>query len=91
VQIQPSVISGGKMREYQMQGLNWLIHLYDNGINGGWVGGAGVQVVGGVENVWGRRKHAGEESNWGPGDCSCPRIYNAPPTSAAGTPHTAPT
>jgi hypothetical protein len=22
------------MREYQMQGLNWLIHLYDNGING---------------------------------------------------------
>jgi hypothetical protein len=32
--IQPSVISGGKMREYQLQGLNWLIHLYDNGING---------------------------------------------------------
>jgi hypothetical protein len=22
------------MREYQLQGLNWLIHLYDNGING---------------------------------------------------------
>ncbi len=31
---QPSVIKGGQMREYQMQGLNWLIHLYDNGING---------------------------------------------------------
>ena len=31
---QPSVISGGTMREYQLQGLNWLIHLYDNGING---------------------------------------------------------
>ena len=31
---QPSVIKGGIMREYQMQGLNWLIHLYDNGING---------------------------------------------------------
>ena len=31
---QPSVIQGGTMREYQMQGLNWLIHLYDNGING---------------------------------------------------------
>jgi hypothetical protein len=28
------VITGGKLREYQMQGLNWLIHLYDNGING---------------------------------------------------------
>ncbi|GMH40196.1 hypothetical protein BSKO_08100 [Bryopsis sp. KO-2023] len=32
--VQPSVVSGGKMRDYQMQGLNWLIHLYDNGING---------------------------------------------------------
>jgi SWI/SNF-related matrix-associated actin-dependent regulator of chromatin subfamily A member 5 len=31
---QPSVIKFGKMREYQLQGLNWLIHLYDNGING---------------------------------------------------------
>lgn len=31
---QPSIITGGKMRDYQMQGLNWLIHLYDNGING---------------------------------------------------------
>ena len=31
---QPSVIKHGIMREYQMQGLNWLIHLYDNGING---------------------------------------------------------
>ena len=32
--VQPSCISHGTMREYQMQGLNWLIHLYDNGING---------------------------------------------------------
>ena len=32
--MQPSVIKGGQMREYQLQGLNWLIHLYDNGING---------------------------------------------------------
>ncbi|KAK9868512.1 hypothetical protein WJX84_000615 [Apatococcus fuscideae] len=31
---QPSVIANGTMREYQLQGLNWLIHLYDNGING---------------------------------------------------------
>ncbi|KAL4447228.1 hypothetical protein ABPG77_007261 [Micractinium sp. CCAP 211/92] len=34
LQVQPSVITGGKLREYQIQGLNWLIHLYDNGING---------------------------------------------------------
>lgn len=32
--MQPSVVKGGTMREYQLQGLNWLIHLYDNGING---------------------------------------------------------
>jgi hypothetical protein len=32
--VQPSIIKFGKMREYQIQGLNWLIHLYDNGING---------------------------------------------------------
>ena len=34
LQVQPAIISGAVMREYQMQGLNWLIHLYDNGING---------------------------------------------------------
>ncbi|KAH7616623.1 hypothetical protein Ndes2526B_g08720 [Nannochloris sp. 'desiccata'] len=34
LQVQPSIIGHGKMREYQIQGLNWLIHLYDNGING---------------------------------------------------------
>ena len=34
LQVQPSIITGGVLREYQMQGLNWLIHLYDNGING---------------------------------------------------------
>jgi SWI/SNF-related matrix-associated actin-dependent regulator of chromatin subfamily A member 5 len=32
--VQPSCIKFGKMRDYQLQGLNWLIHLYDNGING---------------------------------------------------------
>jgi hypothetical protein len=34
LQVQPSVIVNGLMREYQIQGLNWLVHLYDNGING---------------------------------------------------------
>ena len=27
-------IKFGQMREYQLAGLNWLIRLYDNGING---------------------------------------------------------
>ncbi|QSL67055.1 hypothetical protein MERGE_001442 [Pneumocystis wakefieldiae] len=30
----PPYIVGGKMRDYQVQGLNWLISLYENGING---------------------------------------------------------
>lgn len=32
--VQPSVIVGGKMRQYQIQGLNWLIRLFDRGLNG---------------------------------------------------------
>jgi len=34
LQTQPSCIKFGTMRDYQLQGLNWMIHLYDNGING---------------------------------------------------------
>lgn len=30
----PSYIKNGIMRDYQVQGLNWLISLYENGING---------------------------------------------------------
>ena len=32
--MQPSIITGTTLRDYQLQGLNWLIHLYDNGVNG---------------------------------------------------------
>jgi hypothetical protein len=32
--VQPSVIKNGTMRGYQVQGLNWLIRLYERGING---------------------------------------------------------
>jgi len=31
---QPACIQHGKMRPYQLEGLNWLIRLYENGING---------------------------------------------------------
>lgn len=27
-------VKAGKMRDYQVRGLNWLISLYENGING---------------------------------------------------------
>ncbi|XP_069545380.1 SWI/SNF-related matrix-associated actin-dependent regulator of chromatin subfamily A member 5 isoform X1 [Brachyistius frenatus] len=30
----PSYVKAGKMRDYQVRGLNWLISLYENGING---------------------------------------------------------
>merc|ERR1711962_1711696 len=30
----PSYIEGGTMRDYQIRGLNWMISLYENGING---------------------------------------------------------
>ncbi|KAF2502490.1 ISWI chromatin-remodeling complex ATPase ISW2 [Lophium mytilinum] len=31
---QPSLVTGGTMRSYQLEGLEWLISLYNNGING---------------------------------------------------------
>lgn len=30
----PPYIEGGEMRDYQIRGLNWMISLYENGING---------------------------------------------------------
>ena len=29
-----TVVKGGEMRDYQVRGLNWMISLYENGING---------------------------------------------------------
>ena len=31
---QPSIITGGKLREYQIEGLQWMVRLCENGING---------------------------------------------------------
>jgi SWI/SNF-related matrix-associated actin-dependent regulator of chromatin subfamily A member 5 len=31
---QPSVLKGGKLRDYQLEGLNWLARLYSSGISG---------------------------------------------------------
>ena len=30
----PAYIKNGKMRDYQVRGLNWMISLYEHGING---------------------------------------------------------
>lgn len=31
---QPKLVTGGKLKEYQLDGLEWLITLYENGLNG---------------------------------------------------------
>ena len=31
---QPSTLTGGSLKEYQLDALNWLINLYENGLNG---------------------------------------------------------
>lgn len=30
----PHYVKNGEMRDYQVRGLNWMISLYENGING---------------------------------------------------------
>ncbi|CAO3702569.1 unnamed protein product [Rhizopus stolonifer] len=30
----PKYVTGGSLREYQIQGLNWMVSLFENGING---------------------------------------------------------
>ncbi|KAA8493126.1 Chromatin structure-remodeling complex subunit snf21 [Porphyridium purpureum] len=34
VEEQPKMMLGGKLKEYQMQGLQWMVSLYNNGMNG---------------------------------------------------------
>jgi len=31
---QPSVLKNGTLRDYQLEGLNWMVRLYNNGISG---------------------------------------------------------
>lgn len=31
---QPNILAGGKLKEYQMKGLHWLVSLYNNHLNG---------------------------------------------------------
>eukprot|EP01122_Echinamoeba_exundans_P009930 TRINITY_DN357_c1_g1_i1.p1 TRINITY_DN357_c1_g1~~TRINITY_DN357_c1_g1_i1.p1 ORF type:complete len:1327 (-),score=458.36 TRINITY_DN357_c1_g1_i1:56-4036(-) len=34
IKVQPSILVGGKLKEYQMDGLTWLISLFNNKLNG---------------------------------------------------------
>ena len=31
---QPTLITGAKLRDYQLAGVQWMISLYENGLNG---------------------------------------------------------
>jgi ATP-dependent DNA helicase len=31
---QPSLVTGGVLKDYQLAGVEWLISLYENGLNG---------------------------------------------------------
>ena len=31
---QPHILSGGKLKEYQVKGLQWMVSLYNNKLNG---------------------------------------------------------
>ncbi|XP_043829923.1 probable global transcription activator SNF2L1 isoform X4 [Dromiciops gliroides] len=33
-EVSPSYVKGGTLRDYQVRGLNWMISLYENGVNG---------------------------------------------------------
>lgn len=41
----PVYIKNGKMRDYQVQGLNWLISLFEHGINGVLADEMGITLV----------------------------------------------
>jgi SWI/SNF-related matrix-associated actin-dependent regulator of chromatin subfamily A member 5 len=34
LEVQPSCLQGGQLRDYQLTSVNWLIGLYESGING---------------------------------------------------------
>jgi len=34
LEVQPSILVGGQLRDYQLTSVNWLIGLYESGING---------------------------------------------------------
>ncbi|EMS62916.1 Transcription activator BRG1 [Triticum urartu] len=51
---QPTYLNGGKLREYQMNGLRWLVSLYNNNLNGILADemGLGKTVQNNLEELW---------------------------------------
>ncbi|KAF0990376.1 hypothetical protein HZS_6206, partial [Henneguya salminicola] len=67
----PSFIKGGRMRDYQIRGLNWLISLYNNGINGILADEMGLGKTLQTISLLGYMKHFGNNS--GPHIVICPK------------------
>jgi ATP-dependent helicase STH1/SNF2 len=34
ITIQPTILEGGQLKNYQLNGLQWLVSLYNNNLNG---------------------------------------------------------
>ncbi|KAJ3012737.1 hypothetical protein HKX48_006112 [Thoreauomyces humboldtii] len=53
---QPTLLTGGVMREYQLVGMEWLISLYENGLNGILADEMGlgktIQVIAFLSHLW---------------------------------------
>ncbi|KAF1952346.1 SNF2 family helicase/ATPase-like protein PasG [Byssothecium circinans] len=58
---QPKLVTGGNMRSYQLEGLEWLLSLYENGINGILADEMGlgktIQTIALVAHLWEKKSY----------------------------------
>ena len=54
--VQPTLLSGGKLRNYQLEGVAWLVSLFENGMNGILADEMGlgktIQCIGLIAHLW---------------------------------------
>jgi ATP-dependent DNA helicase len=58
---QPKLVTGGSMRSYQLEGLEWLLSLYENGINGILADEMGlgktIQTIALIAHLWEKKSY----------------------------------
>ena len=58
---QPKLVTGGTMRSYQLEGLEWLLSLYENGINGILADEMGlgktIQTISLIAHLWEKKSY----------------------------------
>ncbi|KAF2472867.1 SNF2 family helicase/ATPase-like protein PasG [Lindgomyces ingoldianus] len=58
---QPKLVTGGTMRSYQLEGLEWLLSLYENGINGILADEMGlgktIQTIALIAHLWEKKSY----------------------------------